>query len=585
MKYCFSHLAILLLLILLLCPFAVKAVNQDSLFQAIEAVPADTHQVNLLNDFGRKHKVSNPELAVSYFKKGIEIGTKIGFDAGTGRSWLYICQSQTATGDYENALAACEKAEALFERAREVSYVGKTWNSVGVIHLYRGELDEASRAYVKALEHFSEPFNIATLNHNLANVRKMAGDEVGFVEYQLKALDGFTELEDRGMMLYCLGNLSVFYIQRGDLEKAREYNEQSYAVLDGEGTAEELVFIDAQKANILTQSGDSTSGMELFRQVRAMNAELGHVREEATALSNIAGIYFGWGEYELAEERWKEAGKIFREVEDLRGQASTEANLAQILLATGKQDSGLAKLEHGLAFALELGEATVLTSIYDQLATAYAAAGDSSNALRYREKYMETQAELRDPVEWRKVVEMEGDFQSKEQQAEMDRLSTEQTKMGRIISLLIIGLVIAVAILLIMLFFLRKRSRNQQPAPEEIAARTVEATLAQAEARGRIKELRTLLEEKERTIRELQARPQEAPAQKMLPPYFETLSAREIEVFLCLGEGMTDKEIAEDLSISLATVRTHARNVYSKLNLKNRAAAVKMAHQYHLLSR
>jgi DNA-binding NarL/FixJ family response regulator len=48
------------------------------------------------------------------------------------------------------------------------------------------------------------------------------------------------------------------------------------------------------------------------------------------------------------------------------------------------------------------------------------------------------------------------------------------------------------------------------------------------------------------------------------------LSSREREVFQNLLEGRTNKEIAAKLFVSVNTVRTHNRNIYSKLGLKNR---------------
>ncbi|MDO5522039.1 MAG: LuxR C-terminal-related transcriptional regulator [bacterium] len=52
------------------------------------------------------------------------------------------------------------------------------------------------------------------------------------------------------------------------------------------------------------------------------------------------------------------------------------------------------------------------------------------------------------------------------------------------------------------------------------------------------------------------------------------LTERELEVVEELKKGCTNKEIAEHLCISLATVKTHMINIYSKLGVKNRVAAV-----------
>ncbi|MEA2475319.1 MAG: hypothetical protein QOE06_3234 [Thermoleophilaceae bacterium] len=53
-------------------------------------------------------------------------------------------------------------------------------------------------------------------------------------------------------------------------------------------------------------------------------------------------------------------------------------------------------------------------------------------------------------------------------------------------------------------------------------------------------------------------------------PEADILTAREAEVLQLLQEGMTNAQIALELSIGLETVRTHARNIYRKLGIKTR---------------
>jgi two-component system nitrate/nitrite response regulator NarL len=54
----------------------------------------------------------------------------------------------------------------------------------------------------------------------------------------------------------------------------------------------------------------------------------------------------------------------------------------------------------------------------------------------------------------------------------------------------------------------------------------------------------------------------------------EPLSAREREILELLAEGASAPEIARRLYLSPATVKTHLHNVYEKLGVSERAAAV-----------
>jgi NarL family two-component system response regulator LiaR len=68
-----------------------------------------------------------------------------------------------------------------------------------------------------------------------------------------------------------------------------------------------------------------------------------------------------------------------------------------------------------------------------------------------------------------------------------------------------------------------------------------------------------------------------------LPPPGSNLTPREREVLALLVEGKTNKEIAEELTISQATVRLHVSNILSKLGASNRTEAATLAHQHNLL--
>jgi len=67
------------------------------------------------------------------------------------------------------------------------------------------------------------------------------------------------------------------------------------------------------------------------------------------------------------------------------------------------------------------------------------------------------------------------------------------------------------------------------------------------------------------------------------PSLGSDLTPREREVLALLVEGKTNKEIAEELIISQATVRLHVSNILSKLGASNRTEAATLAHHHNLL--
>jgi LuxR family maltose regulon positive regulatory protein len=67
-------------------------------------------------------------------------------------------------------------------------------------------------------------------------------------------------------------------------------------------------------------------------------------------------------------------------------------------------------------------------------------------------------------------------------------------------------------------------------------------------------------------------------------PLVEPLSERELDVLRLLGSELAGPDIARELGVSLNTLRTHTKNVYAKLGVNSRRAAVRRAAELGLIS-
>jgi two-component system, NarL family, response regulator LiaR len=63
----------------------------------------------------------------------------------------------------------------------------------------------------------------------------------------------------------------------------------------------------------------------------------------------------------------------------------------------------------------------------------------------------------------------------------------------------------------------------------------------------------------------------------------DDLTERELDVLKCLGEGMTNQEISEELFIGVKTVKTHVSNILSKLSVSDRTQAAVYANRNGIL--
>ncbi len=77
--------------------------------------------------------------------------------------------------------------------------------------------------------------------------------------------------------------------------------------------------------------------------------------------------------------------------------------------------------------------------------------------------------------------------------------------------------------------------------------------------------------------------PEQLPQLPSQEALIEPLTDREFEVLKLLAEGLTNQDIAKELTIVVGTVKAHNHSIYGKLGVRNRTEAVACAHELHLI--
>jgi ATP/maltotriose-dependent transcriptional regulator MalT len=88
-------------------------------------------------------------------------------------------------------------------------------------------------------------------------------------------------------------------------------------------------------------------------------------------------------------------------------------------------------------------------------------------------------------------------------------------------------------------------------------------------------------------IEEFPVADEEAQMAESPPPIralIETLTERELEILHLIAEGMTNRQIAEKLFLSVGTVKWHINQICTTLHAQNRVHALARARELNLLS-
>jgi DNA-binding NarL/FixJ family response regulator len=86
-----------------------------------------------------------------------------------------------------------------------------------------------------------------------------------------------------------------------------------------------------------------------------------------------------------------------------------------------------------------------------------------------------------------------------------------------------------------------------------------------------------------RMTRKMLDRATTAPANPVIAGGLHLLTSRELEMLRCLARGLSNREIAGEIGIAVATVKAHVSRLLTKLGLRDRAAAVVFAYEIGLV--
>ena len=84
-------------------------------------------------------------------------------------------------------------------------------------------------------------------------------------------------------------------------------------------------------------------------------------------------------------------------------------------------------------------------------------------------------------------------------------------------------------------------------------------------------------------VGQIQLEARQSPTEPVTPPPDLDLTNRELDVLRLIATGATNREIAQELSISEGTVKNHVSNILSRLGLRDRIQAALFAHEHKLV--
>jgi predicted ATPase/DNA-binding CsgD family transcriptional regulator len=450
-----------------------------------------------------------------------------------------------------------------------VSVLWRFWN-------IRGYMSEG-RAFVERVlarsEQCREPVRLKALTAAamFGWYQEDAAWEERLCEELLPLSQRLADRQAQGIALF--GQAAVALLQGRDPGRAHVLAEQAQAAFRAQGETWMAAFVCLLLARVCNVQGEAAWSRHHLEEGLALYRRLGYAGDIAWPLIYLARQAMKLGEQTRARTLLQEAIGLCQQVGYKWGLAHALGFLGQLTLEQGDLVSACALLTESLRLKQEMSNRHSVANSLFHLASALVVQGDIAQARTLYEQSLAVATEL---GHWRLMAScLQGLAVVLTAQAHLlaaARLwGAAETLLQNSITTLPLVLRVRAERTQAMartqlgeLVFAQEKEEGRTMTPEQILGAQEAAALSPAPETRRSSAASVPLTRKFRTS------PDE-------------LTPRELDVLRLLAQGLTSAQIAQQLVISLVTVNSHVRSIYSKLEVSSRSAATRYAMEHHLL--
>jgi predicted ATPase/DNA-binding CsgD family transcriptional regulator len=390
---------------------------------------------------------------------------------------------------------------------------------------YQGDYDRAEELCQQSLISYRElgdQWGIATCLHGAMRIALARGNAGAARACGEEALAIFRTLGDKGEVTRTLEGLIHVALSQGNYAEAESFAEECLSL----GKAIGMRYVIARPllslARIAIDKGEHARAHQLLSESLSLCHELGDKGRLATALALSGRLALAQVDATTARSLAAESLMLFRETEDQHGAAESLSILGMTEAFQGNYAVARALYKEWLTLAGS-DERSIAFSL-EGLADAVVARGQLAWAVRL----WSTAETVRDRI----GVPMQPGMRA----AYTRKVTATRAQLGE-------------------QAFAAAWAAGRTMTPEQASVVPYQASLSEPAP--------------------------EAPHAPQ-PPAPTDLTAREREVLRLLARGLSNAQIAEELVVSLLTVKAHLRSIYSKVGVTSRSAATRYALEHHL---
>jgi len=393
---------------------------------------------------------------------------------------------------------------------------------------------------------------------NQAVLQELKGNYKEAVKIYITTAEVFKQHNDSASWASALGNIGVVYEEMGMAEKAIYYDKLG---LDIKLARHDTLNAATNYNNIGVAFSEllflPDSAIYYYTKAFKIYKDYGHSLHCAQAQNNLGMLYIMQNKFALAKQHLEKADYIFDSVGNLQGKGINQRYFGELNFAQGNDLITLEYFKNAMDIFRQINDKKSLMEMGTLLSKVYISMGNYPEATQMMQYANTLKDSLMNNENKAIIADMESKYQLKEKNKTIEVLKLEEELNRKQIrnQLMFISLLIVVFVLIFVIFYYNslKNKLNQKQLRLELQNYLL-----------RIDEMKLQIEEKSDSSKFSEDKIKE----------FD-LSEREAEVLTLISHGYKNSEIAEKLFVSQNTIKTHIKNIYVKLDVKNRVEALK----------
>ncbi len=418
---------------------------------------------------------------------------------------------------------------------------------------FEGALEMTDRV-IKTARSIKDTVSLADALNTLGNLYK---DKLLFhkaIQSYFEAMKLWERKNDSGGLAIAYGSIGLMYYYQKEYDKALEYNFRKVPISERKGDLWELSKTLNNISQIYAARNQHDSSIFYLRKSLYLNEKMNYPSGVASACHIIATTFLLKDELDSANYYNSRSVSIARRINDSE-LPSYLTTLGHIQKKRKNYDEALQNAKNAYKMSVDQNVPLKISVAAGLISDIYSETGRKDLAFDYLKEYYTINEQINQAESKKQLAELLTRYETekKEQQIKILEQANLLNKNRIRLQLLIIGIMVLIGLILIASSWLWIRNKNQ-------------------ELRRMNEQLHFFIikqEQQDKTTEQEESAPEPGEMYKKWG-----LTGRESEILYYLGIGCSNTTIAEKLFISENTVKFHIKNIYLKLDVKNRIQAL-----------